>query len=155
MDYISWDEYFMNVAILTSLRSKDKNTKVGACIVDRNKKIISTGYNGFITGCKNDDFPSDREGEWLNTKYPYTVHSEANAIYNSHGKDLRNCIIYVTLFPCNECTKAIIQSGIKHIIYLSDKYKETDNNIASKRMLDKVGITYERYNKNNLIKEKF
>ncbi|MBN1074657.1 cytidine deaminase [Clostridium botulinum] len=143
----------MNVAILTSLRSKDKNTKVGACIVDRNKKIISTGYNGFISGCKNDDFPSDREGDWLNTKYPYTVHSEANAIYNSHGKDLRNCVIYVTLFPCNECTKAIIQSGITHIIYLSDKYKGTNSNIASKKMLDIVGIKYERYKENRLIKE--
>lgn len=153
MNYISWEEYFMNVAILTSLRSKDKNTKVGACIVDNNNKIISTGYNGFISGCKNDDFPLGREGNWLNTKYPYTVHSETNSIYNSHGKDLRNCIIYVTLFPCNECTKAIIQSGIKHIIYLSDKYNGTDSNIASKIMLDKVGIKYEQYTENILIKE--
>lgn len=150
---ITWNEYFMNLAILSSLRSKDKNTKVGACIIDKNNKIVSLGYNGFVTGCKNDDFPVEREGEWLNTKYPYVVHAEANAILNSHGNNLENCILYVTLFPCNECAKMIVQSGIKHIVYLEDKYNGEDNNIASKRILDTVGITYEKYKGNYFIKE--
>ena len=132
-DYISWDEYFMGVALLASKRSKDPNTQVGACIVDQNNVILTTGYNGFPKGCSDDEFPWDREGE--NTKYPYVVHAELNAILNASGKDLKGARIYVDLFPCNECAKAIIQSGIKEVIYLSDKYANTPATQASKLML--------------------
>ena len=137
-DYISWDEYFMGVALLASKRSKDPNTQVGACIVDQNNVILTTGYNGFPKGCSDDEFPWDREGE--NTKYPYVVHAELNAILNASGKDLKGSRIYVDLFPCNECAKAIIQSGIKEVIYLSDKYADTPATQASKLMLTTAGV---------------
>ncbi len=137
-DYISWDEYFMGVALLASKRSKDPSTQVGACIVDSRNVIISTGYNGFPIGCSDDEFPWDREGE--ETKYPFVVHAELNAILNSHGKSLENSRIYVALFPCNECAKAIIQSGIKEVLYLSDKYADTPSVIASKKMLTSAGV---------------
>lgn len=142
---ISWKEYFMNVALLTSKRSKDLNTQVGACIVNNDNRIISTGYNGFVNGCGNDDFPKGRDGEWIDTKYPFVVHAEQNAILNAYSNDLKNCTIYVTLFPCNECAKAIVQAGIKHIIYLEDKYKNTDSVIAAKKIFDMVGVSYEKY----------
>ena len=138
MDYITWDEYFMSVAMLSSMRSKDPNTQVGACIVDRNNVILTTGYNGFPKGCSDDEFPWDREGEV--TKYPFVVHAELNAILNASGKDLRDARIYVALFPCNECAKAIIQSGIKEVIYLSDKYADTPSTQASKLMLTTAGV---------------
>lgn len=138
-DYISWDEYFMGVALLASKRSKDPNTQVGACIVDENNIILSTGYNGFPLGCSDDEFPWAREGD--NTKYPYVVHAELNTILNATGRNLRGARLYVSLFPCNECTKAIIQSGIKEVIYLSDKYADTPFNLASKRMLESAGIS--------------
>ena len=142
-DYISWDEYFMGVALLAAMRSKDPNTQVGACIVDENNRILSTGYNGFPQGCSDDEFPWDREGEDQNcTKYPFVVHAELNAILNAAGRDLRGSRIYVALFPCNECAKAIIQSGVKEVLYLSDKYKDTMGNLASKRMLDAAGVKY-------------
>lgn len=141
-DHISWDEYFMGVAMLSAMRSKDPNTQVGACIVNEEKRIVGVGYNGFPTGCSDDELPWEREGEWVATKYPYVCHAELNAILNSIGGDLRGCTLYVALFPCNECAKAIIQSGIKKIIYLSDKYKDTESTIASKRMLDQAGVTY-------------
>ncbi|HHX36815.1 MAG TPA: dCMP deaminase family protein, partial [Clostridiaceae bacterium] len=121
-DYISWDEYFMGVALLAAKRSKDPNTQVGACIVNPEKRIISTGYNGFPSGISDDDFPWNREGEFLDTKYPYVCHAELNAILNQPGTSLAGCSIYVALFPCNECAKAIIQAGIKEVVYLSDKY---------------------------------
>ena len=120
-DYISWDEYFMGVAILAGMRSKDPSTQVGACIVDNDNKILSQGYNGLPRGCSDDEFPWDREGDMLETKYPYVVHAELNAILNSRGTSLVGSKIYVALFPCNECAKAIIQSGIKEVVYLSDK----------------------------------
>ncbi|MBR3201746.1 MAG: dCMP deaminase family protein [Mogibacterium sp.] len=137
-DYISWDEYFMGVAILAAKRSKDPNTQVGACIVDKNNVILTTGYNGFPKGCSDDEFPWDREGEI--TKYPFVVHAELNAILNASGKDLSGSRIYVALFPCNECAKAIIQSGIKEVIYLSDKYADTPSTQASKLMLTTAGV---------------
>ena len=124
--YISWDEYFMGVSILSSLRSKDPNTKVGACIVNKNKRIVGIGYNGFPVGCSDDEFPWGRDGEFLKTKYPFVVHAEANAILNS-TTDLSGATIYVSLFPCHECSKLIIQSGIKEIVYLSDKYSGTES----------------------------
>jgi dCMP deaminase len=139
-DYIKWDEYFMGVAILSSQRSKDPNTQVGACIVNSDKKIVGVGYNGFPSGCNDDELPWAREGAYLETKYPYVCHAELNAILNSISRDLKGCSIYVALFPCNECAKAIIQSGIKEIVYLSDKYDGTDSVIASKRMLNQAGV---------------
>ena len=139
-DYISWDEYFMGVAMLAACRSKDPSTQVGACIVSQDNIIVSTGYNGMPKGCSDDEFPWDRTGE--ETKYPYVVHAELNAILNANGRDLRNSRVYVALFPCNECAKAIIQSGVKEVVYLSDKYKGTPENTASKRMLDAAGVKY-------------
>ena len=140
--YISWDEYFMGVALLAAMRSKDPNTQVGCCIVDEEKRILSTGYNGFPTGCSDDEFPWNRTGE--ETKYPFVVHAELNAILNAHGKNLVGARLYVALFPCNECAKAIIQSGIREVIYLSDKYARTPGTVASKRMLASAGVTLRR-----------
>ena len=145
-NYIVWDEYFMGVAILSSKRSKDPSTKVGACIVNQDKKIVGIGYNGFPAGCSDDVFPWDREGDYLECKYPYVVHAEPNAILNS-TVPLKGATIYVTLFPCNECAKLIIQSGIKEIVYEDDKYNGTDSDIASKRMLDAAGVTYRKMEK--------
>lgn len=145
-DYISWDEYFMGIAIFSSYRSKDPNTRVGACIVNDKNRIISVGYNGFPMGCSDDNFPWDRTGDEYETKYPYVCHAELNAILNSGGSNLQGCRIYVALFPCNECAKAIIQSGIKEVIYLSDKYDGTMENRASKRMLDAAGVKYSKLN---------
>lgn len=147
-DYISWDEYFMGIALFSSYRSKDPNTTVGACIVDNNNKIVSIGYNGAPRGLNDDDMPWDREGNFVNTKYAYVCHSELNAILNCKN-NLENTKIYVSLFPCNECAKAIVQSGIKEIIYLSDKYNGTDSDIVSKRILDAAGIKYRKYNVTN------
>jgi len=142
-DYLSWDEYFMAVALLSSQRSKDPNTQVGACVANRENKIVGVGYNGFPLGCSDDDLPWARTGDFLQTKYPYVCHAELNAVLNSISRDLRGCRIYVGLFPCNECTKVIIQAGIEEIIYLSDKYADTDVVRASKRMLDtSPHITY-------------
>ena len=138
-DYISWDEYFMGVAVLSSMRSKDPNTKVGACIVNQNKRIVGIGYNGLPIGCNDDEYPWEREGELLNTKYPYVVHAEPNAILNSTSS-LVNATLYVTLYPCNECMKLITQSGIKEIVYLSDKYNGTPTDIASIKMAASANI---------------
>lgn len=143
-DYISWDEYFMGVALLSGQRSKDPNTQVGACIVNAQNKIVGVGYNGLPVGCSDDDFPWEKTGDFLYTKYPYVCHAELNAILNNIGIDLLGCRIYTALFPCNECSKAIIQSGIKEVIYLSDKYNGTDISIASKRMLDTAIISYRK-----------
>ncbi len=139
-NYISWDEYFMGIALLSAMRSKDPSTQVGACIVNDNKKIVGTGYNGFPTGCSDDSLPWDREGNFLDTKYPFVCHAELNAILNSIGRGLQGCSIYVALFPCNECAKAIIQSGINEVIYLSDKYKDSDQVRASKMMFEQAGV---------------
>ena len=139
-EYINWDEYFMGIAMLAAKRSKDPNTQVGACIVSQDNIIISTGYNGMPKGCSDDEYPWDREGE--DTKYPYVVHAELNAVLNANGRDLRGSKLYVALFPCNECAKAIIQSGVKEVVYLSDKYANTPGVQASKRMLDAAGVKY-------------
>ncbi len=140
-DHLTWDEYFMGIALLSSYRSKDPSTKVGACIVDNDNKIVGVGYNGFPTGCSDEELPWDRDGGFLDTKYPYVCHAELNAILNSI-RTLKGCRLYVALFPCNECAKAIIQAGIREIIYLDDKYKDSESVIASKRMLDMSGVTY-------------
>ena len=136
---LTWDEYFMGLAHLSALRSKDPNTQVGAAIVDENHRVVSVGYNGFPTGVSDDEFPWSREGGVLTSKYAFVVHAELNAILNSQ-RSVRGCTIYVSLFPCNECAKAIIQSGIKKIVYESDKYNCVDTNIASKRMLKAAGV---------------
>ena len=142
-DYISWDEYFMGIAMLAAKRSKDPGTQVGACIVSPDNIIISTGYNGMPKGCSDDEFPWDREGP--ETKYPYVVHAELNAILNANGRDLRGSRLYVSLFPCNECAKAIIQSGIREIIYLSDKYHDSNASVASRRLFNVAGVKYRAY----------
>ncbi|MBS5806229.1 MAG: dCMP deaminase family protein [Firmicutes bacterium] len=144
IDYLSWDEYFMGIAKLSALRSKDPSTQVGACIVSDDNRILSIGYNGAPNGFHDDEFPWSREGEALNTKYMYVCHAELNAILNFRGnkRDFENSKIYVALFPCNECAKAIIQSGIKEVIYLSDKYHNEDNAIASRRLFDACGVKY-------------
>ena len=144
-DYISWDEYFMGIAMLTAMRSKDPNSQVGACIVSPENKILSLGYNGMPIGCSDDELPWDREGDPLDTKYMYVCHAELNAILNSAFGSLKGSRVYVTLFPCNECAKAIIQSGIKEIIYLSDKYHDTPINIASRRLLRTAGVKFIPY----------
>lgn len=150
-DYISWDSYFMGIAMLSSQRSKDPNTQVGACIVSKDNKILSVGYNGAPNGYDDDKYMSwDREGSFLETKYAYVCHAELNAILNNKGSILEGAKIYVDLFPCNECAKAIIQCGIKEIIYKSDKYNGTEGNIASKRMLDYCGVKYRKYEDNNV-----
>lgn len=144
--YLSWDEYFMAVALLSAERSKDPNTQVGACIASDQNKIVGVGYNGFPIGCSDDELPWNRQGDFLATKYPYVCHAELNAVLNAISTDLRGCRIYVGLFPCNECTKVIIQSGLSEIVYLSDKYQESEQVQAAKRMLDMAGhISYRQF----------
>lgn len=141
-DYISWDEYFMGIALLSANRSKDPSTQVGACIVNNRNKIMSVGYNGLPAGCDDDAFPWERDGDDYNTKYPYVCHAELNAILNNGGASLEGCKIYVALFPCNECAKAIIQCGIREVFYLSDKYADSVGVRASKRMFESAGVKY-------------
>lgn len=147
-DYITWDEYFMGVALLSARRSKDPSTQVGACIVSQDNKILSMGYNGFPKGCSDEEFPWGKENEEedpYNSKYFYSTHSELNAILNYRGGSLEGSKLYVTLFPCNECAKAIIQAGIKTLIYREDKYADTAAVKASKRMLNAAGVRYYQY----------
>lgn len=143
-EYLSWDEYFMGIALLSARRSKDPSTQVGACIVNSHKRIVGVGYNGFPARCGDDELPWAREGNYLDTKYPYVCHAELNAVLNSNSSDLTDCKIYVALFPCNECAKVIIQSGIKEVVYLSDKYAETESVIASKKMFDMSAVEYRK-----------
>jgi dCMP deaminase len=149
-NYISWDEYFMGVAHLSSLRSKDESSQVGACIINQKNRIVGIGYNGFPIGCDDDDFPWEREGDFLDTKYPYVVHAEPNAILNS-SVDLEGSKMYVTLFPCNECAKLIIQSGIKEVIYLEEKYSGTPQDIAAKRLFDAAKVKYRQLDNYQLL----
>ena len=138
---ISWDDYFMAIAGLSAQRSKDPSTQVGACIVDSQKKIVGVGYNGFPAGCSDDVLPWSREGEFLDVKYSYVCHAGLNAILNSSGRNLQGSSIYVYMFPCNECAKAIIQSGIREVVFLSDKYADLEAYRASRRMLELAGVT--------------
>ncbi|MEG0075410.1 MAG: dCMP deaminase family protein [Eubacterium sp.] len=144
-EYLSWDEYFMGIALLSAKRSKDPGTQVGACIVSPENKILTMGYNGMPIGCDDDNMPWERDGKPLETKYLYVCHAEFNAILNSGGRSLKGATLYATLFPCNECAKAIIQSGIRKVIYLEDKYADTDAVIASKKMLKMAGVVFEMY----------
>ena len=143
-DYLSWDEYFMGVSLLAAKRSKDPSTQVGACIVSRDNRILSTGYNGTPIGFDDDSFPWNRDGEPLENKYLYVVHAERNAILNYKGShsDFDGAKIYVSLFPCNECAKEIVQSGIKEVIYIEDTYADTDSVIASKKIFNQCGVNY-------------
>ena len=152
-DYLTWDEYFMALAKLSSMRSKDPSTQVGACIVGSDNRILSIGYNGTPNGYDDKDFPWDREGNRMDTKYAYVCHAEMNAILNYRGsrKELENAKIYVDLFPCNECAKLIIQSGIKEVIYLCDKYKDTDDVKVSKILMNKCGVKYKQLEINKSI----
>ena len=143
--YLSWDQYFMGVALLSSQRSKDPNTQVGACIVDRRRRIVAIGYSGFPAGCSDDELPWQREGAFLDTKYPYVCHAELNAILNRNSADLSGCTIYTTLFPCNECSKAIVQSGISEVVFLSDKHRDSDTDEASRRILGMAGVRTRRF----------
>ncbi len=147
-DYLKWDEYFMAIAKLSSMRSKDPSTQVGACIVAKDNRILSIGYNGAPNGYDDNEFPWGRDGEELETKYPYVCHAELNAILNYRGnkRELESSTLYVTLFPCNECAKIVIQSGIKNIVYLSAKYADSANNIAARKLFDACGVKYEQLN---------
>ncbi len=142
-DYISWDEYFMGVAELSAKRSKDPNTQVGACIINNEKRIIGIGYNGFPSKLSDDEFPWENNGDFIETKYPYVVHAEMNALINS-TREVKGGSIYVTLFPCHECSKMLIQSGIEEIVYLDDKYENTESDLAAKKMLDAAKVTYRK-----------
>ena len=144
-DYLTWDEYFMGIAALAAMRSKDPSTQVGACIVNPDKRIMSMGYNGMPRNCSDDEFPWDRDNTPLDSKYLYVCHAEFNAILNCERGNLRGCTVYATLFPCNECAKAIIQSGITEVVYMVDKYADTDSVKASKRMFDAAGVRYRPY----------
>lgn len=143
--YLNWDEYFMGVAMLSSGRSKDPSTQVGACIVNSENRIMSVGYNGMPAGCSDEKFPWERTGNPLETKYPFVCHAELNAILNFRGGTLKGCKIYCTLFPCNECAKAIIQIGISEVVYLEDKYAKTDSVVASKMMFEAAGVKLSPY----------
>ena len=146
-DFISWEEYFMGIAMMSAKRSKDPSTQVGACIVNDENRIMSVGYNGMPKGCSDDEFPWERDGSVLDTKYAFVCHAELNAILNFRGGSLAGCTAYCTLFPCNECAKAIIQSGIKEIVYFEDKYADTDGVKASKLMFKNAGVQFRPFNK--------
>lgn len=144
-DYICWNDYFMNIAILSAMRSKDPSTQVGCCIVNNSNRIVSVGYNGLPNRCNDDDFPWEKNSsDPLENKYLFVVHAEANSLMNLNQIDLSNCSMFTTLFPCNECAKLIIQSGIRKIYFLDDKYKDDKNNVASKKMFDCSGVIYEK-----------
>lgn len=146
-EYLSWDEYFMGIAVLSAKRSKDPSTQVGACIVNKDKRIMSVGYNGMPRCCSDDEFPWDKNDNPLDSKYLYVCHAELNAILNCERGNVRDCICYTTLFPCNECAKAIIQSGMSEVVYMEDKYADSDSVVASKKMFDTAGVKYRLYNK--------
>lgn len=148
-DYLSWDEYFMGIAALSAMRSKDPSTQVGACIVNKDKRILSMGYNGMPRCCSDDEYPWGKTESALESKYLYVCHAELNAILNCAGGNVRGCTVYTTLFPCNECAKAIIQSGIDEVVYFEDKYADSDSVIASKRMFDTAGVKYRAFTSAN------
>ena len=143
--YLSWDQYFMGVALLSAERSKDPTTQVGTCIVDARKRIVAIGYSGLPAGCSDDEFPWEREGPLLETKYPYVCHAELNAILNRNSADVSGCTLYTTLFPCNECAKAIVQSGIAEVVFLSDKHRDSDTDKASRIILERAGVRTRRF----------
>lgn len=144
-DYLSWDAYFMGIAMLSAKRSKDPSTQVGSCIVGKDNKILSVGYNGMPIGCADTDMPWAREGEPMQTKYLFVCHAELNAILNYSGGNIQGSTVYTTLFPCNECAKALIQSGVKRVVYLSDKYAGSDSTMAAKMMFKMAGVEFTEY----------
>jgi len=140
-DVLSWDDYFMSVAFLSSMRSKDPSTQVGACIVNADNIILGIGYNGFPIGCGDSVLPWTKVGDELDTKYPFVCHAEMNAILNKCHADIRGSRIYVVLFPCNECAKMIIQSGIREVVFVKDTYHDTNSSKASRRMFELSGVS--------------
>lgn len=146
-DYLSWDAYFMGIALLSAQRSKDPGTQVGACIVGADNKILSVGYNGMPIGCADELMPWARDGAPMDTKYLYVCHAELNAILNYSGSHIRGATVYTTLFPCNECAKALIQAGVKRVVYLDDKYSDSDSVQASKLMFKMTGVAFDKYEK--------
>ncbi len=147
-DVISWDDFFMQVALSASMRSKDPNTQVGACIAGLDHRILSVGYNGTPRGLNDDEFPWDSSNDPLLDKHSYVIHAEVNAILNYRGslQDMQGATVYVTLFPCNECAKLLVQSGIGEVVYLSDKYCGTTSNLIAKSVFDKSGVAYRQLN---------
>lgn len=150
-NYIGWDEYFMAIAKLSAMRSKDPNTQVGACIVNEEHRIVSIGYNGMPNGIDDDIVPWDRVGGVKDTKYAYICHAESNAIINASGKSLKGCTIYVDLFPCNICAQLIIQAGIKKVVYLSDKYHDEETYQVSRFLFDHAKVEYVPYKPKNKV----
>ncbi len=153
-EYLSWEEYFMGCAILSSMRSKDPSNQIGACIVDETtKKILSIGYNGLTCGMDDDDFDWESTGEKTgilkNVKDFYVVHAERNAIlnYSGNSKDLRGSTLYITWFPCTECTKEIIQVGIKKIVYLR-MFSKPEQVEISNIMLKAANVEVVKFNEN-------
>jgi len=142
-DYINWDEFGMGLALVAAQRSKDPSTQVGACILDKRKRVLGVGYNGFPTGCSDDVFPWSKTGE--TTKYLFVSHAESNLILSCDFNRLEGSILYTTLYPCNECAKTIIQVGIRDIVYLHNKYKNTESGKAARRMFKEAGVTTRRF----------
>jgi dCMP deaminase len=143
-NYLSWDECFMQMANVIAQRSKDPSTQAGAVVVNQDNVVVGLGYNGWPRGIEVNQLPWEREGKPSETKYVYICHAEENAVYNANNST-KDCKIYCTLFPCNECAKTIIQNGIKEVIFESDKYHDTESCIASRKMLDLAGIKYREY----------
>ncbi|XP_047433537.1 deoxycytidylate deaminase [Mugil cephalus] len=145
-NYLEWPEYFMAVAFLSAQRSKDPSSQVGACIVSPENKIVGIGYNGMPNGCNDDQLPWSRSAvNRLDTKYPYVCHAELNAIMNKNSADVKGCTMYVALFPCNECAKLIIQAGLKEVVYLSDKYHDTPEMTASRKLLRMARVQFRQF----------
>jgi dCMP deaminase len=146
--HLSWDEYFMAIALLTARRSKDPNTQVGACIVSRRRIILACGYNGFTAGCSDDAFPWQRSApDPKHTKYMYVCHAEVNAILNCHAShsEQEGATLYVTLFPCYQCAQAIVQARIRRVVYLKDPYHDDEKFQASRRIFDMADVEYEAF----------
>lgn len=137
MKRISWDEYFCGLVSLTAMRSKDPNTQVGAAIVNADKRVIGMGYNGMPNG--DDTFPWAREGQREETKYPYVIHAEMNAILNTTSST-KGATLYVSLFPCSECAKFVSQAGIKEVCFIDDKYHDTEDAKIARFIFEKAGV---------------
>lgn len=145
-NYISWGDFFMGIAVLAAQRSKDPNTQVGSCIVNSKNRIIGVGYNGMPNGCSDDILPWGKDVVASKSKYAVVVHSEVNSIVNVIDfKELPESTLYCTLFPCNECAKLIIQSGIKKVVFLSDKYDGDEYNLIAKGIFNMAGVKYEKF----------
>ena len=150
-NYLSWDDTFIMIAQVIAQRSKDPSTQTGAVVVDEDNIVLGLGYNGWAKGVKEGHFSWSKDyglnkKDILNTKYPYVVHAEVNAILSSN-KSVKGAKLYCYLFPCSECTKVIIQSGVKEVIYEDDRQDQNSNNFAvSKKLFDLSGVKHRKYN---------